>query len=195
MDSLCVLGAEIGSVSVSSDIIDRGKLTDLKAFLELVVQLQAMATTELAPDSYCGLGVVVATLAAGMICEHRIRLMTQEELQRVRTKIETLITEQDMPGSGDIAQDTLVSCYMAAARTYASKRRFYTTRDGRIGLGPADLQEGDTVAILYGGKWPFVLRPKGDHCLVIGPCYVHGLMQGEAFEMDPPLAERTFVLV
>ncbi|KAK3081087.1 hypothetical protein LTS18_010359 [Coniosporium uncinatum] len=195
MDWLCVLEVEIGSVSVSSNIIDKGKLTDLKAFLELVVQLQVMATTELAPDIYCGLEAVVATLAAGSIRKHMAHLMTQEELQPVRAKIETLITEQDMLGLVDITQNTLLSYYMAAVHIYASKRRFYTTRDGRVGLGPVDLQEGDTVAILYGGKWPFVLRPKGDHYLFIGACYIHGLMQGEAFKMDPPPVERTFVLV
>jgi hypothetical protein len=33
---------------------------------------------------------------------------------------------------------------------------------------------------LVGGKMPFCLRPWGDQFLLVGECYVHGLMTGEA---------------
>lgn len=52
---------------------------------------------------------------------------------------------------------------------------------------------GDTVAVLHGGDMPFVLRevPEqlsktniGSGYTVIGECYVHGLMRGEALDNE-----------
>jgi len=79
-----------------------------------------------------------------------------------------------------------------AVRLHANS---FITKNGHVGLGSTDLQEGDMVAMLHGGKVPSVLRPKGDQYLLIGACYVHGRMQGEAFEMKSSTVERTFVIV
>lgn len=66
-----------------------------------------------------------------------------------------------------------------------------------MGLGPAKMRTGDHVYILLGGKTPFILRNSShraglnlglsDHAAmdrpdleVIGDCYLHGLMDGEA---------------
>jgi hypothetical protein len=59
-------------------------------------------------------------------------------------------------------------------------RRFFTTVEGYIGLGPAEIQPGDAICILLGLDYPIALRPvyNGQY-LVIGCCYVHGLMDGE----------------
>ena len=61
------------------------------------------------------------------------------------------------------------------------RRRFFTTREGRIGLTNADLQINDEVCVLFGGQAPFVLRSvdHGEHMLC-GEAYVHGIMDGEA---------------
>ena len=60
-------------------------------------------------------------------------------------------------------------------------RRFLITRNGRNGLGPSEMFRGDIVAVLYGGRWPFVLRPVGDeYYSMIGICYFEGIMFGEA---------------
>jgi hypothetical protein len=61
-------------------------------------------------------------------------------------------------------------------------RRIFVTRNGTIGLGPASLQKGDLVAVLFGGLTPFVLRQRDDHYLLVGECYVHGQMEGEAID-------------
>lgn len=44
---------------------------------------------------------------------------------------------------------------------------------------------GDVIYILHGSEVPIVLRPSGDGSFtVIGECYVHGLMHGEALSLD-----------
>jgi hypothetical protein len=50
-----------------------------------------------------------------------------------------------------------------------------------IGVAPVNTQVGDFICILFGGKTPFVLRNMGDqkHWLLVGACYVRGIMHGE----------------
>ncbi|KAI3324074.1 heterokaryon incompatibility protein-domain-containing protein [Xylariaceae sp. AK1471] len=68
--------------------------------------------------------------------------------------------------------------------TSASEGRIFAkTRGDYYVLGPAALEAGDMVCILFGSKVPFCLRPIGKFYLLVGECYVHGLMRGEAIEM------------
>ena len=81
-----------------------------------------------------------------------------------------------------------------AISSATAHRRLFQTRDGYIGLGPARMEVGDEIWILKGGSMPFLLRPAGEyefkrvsggkrHCYrLVGECYVHGLMYGEAVE-------------
>jgi hypothetical protein len=63
----------------------------------------------------------------------------------------------------------------------AVNRRVFHTRGGHIGLGPKLARASDIVAILYGCRWPVVLRPlpKLGEFQFLGMCYVHGIMDGE----------------
>lgn len=69
------------------------------------------------------------------------------------------------------------------ATLVARYRRFGVTERGYYLLGPDVMQQGDVVAVLYGGKVPFVLRPEGGRWKLLGECYMHGMMSGEAFGM------------
>jgi hypothetical protein len=59
---------------------------------------------------------------------------------------------------------------------------FFKTIQGHIGLGLDCLWIGDIVCILFGAGVPFILRPEDDHYLLVGECYVHGIMDGEAIK-------------
>ena len=61
-------------------------------------------------------------------------------------------------------------------------RRLARAARGYLGLVPRDAQAGDTIAILKGGRVPFVLRSEEDSYQLVGATYVHGILQGEAFE-------------
>ena len=58
-------------------------------------------------------------------------------------------------------------------------RSFFKMSKG-WGLGPRITQSGDIVAVIYGSEWPWVLRPHGEEYQLVGPCYVYGIMDGEA---------------
>ncbi|MCJ1394390.1 hypothetical protein MMC18_007268 [Xylographa bjoerkii] len=63
-------------------------------------------------------------------------------------------------------------------------RRFFITKKQSMGIGPRAMKSGDIICVLFGGRTPFVLRPRpnSDHYVFIGECYIHGWMHGEAIE-------------
>lgn len=107
--------------------------------------------------------------------------------------------------------------YRDSATSVCDQRKFFITEMCFIGIGPGALCEGDVVAVLYGADVPFVLRKVegetkrtdrdalGDggkekkdkepeeRYVVVGECYVYGLMQGQATRAG--LEERDIVLI
>ncbi|TGJ82702.1 hypothetical protein E0Z10_g6056 [Xylaria hypoxylon] len=63
-------------------------------------------------------------------------------------------------------------------------RRLMGTQSGRMGTAPAAAQLGDRIALLLGCSVPMVLREKKDGWVVVGECYVHGVMDGEVLESE-----------
>ncbi|EON64457.1 hypothetical protein W97_03688 [Coniosporium apollinis CBS 100218] len=81
--------------------------------------------------------------------------------------------------------------------SFCLKRTFFVTAKGYLGLGPHLTQIGGHVVLLAGGKVPFILRTGIDKSesgaeagteakepwfYFIGECYVHGIMDGSAWE-------------
>lgn len=60
-----------------------------------------------------------------------------------------------------------------------SGRCVFITADRMVGLGPANLQRGDTITIMFGSGLPLVLRQSSKQYRLVGPAYVHGAMHGE----------------
>ena len=81
-------------------------------------------------------------------------------------------------------------------------RRFFITRKGYMGIGPAEMEVGNHVYIFMGGTMPFVLRDRGkphdnkrkrahrgeceacrmefeNRFALVGDCFVQGIMDGE----------------
>lgn len=67
-------------------------------------------------------------------------------------------------------------------RSAVQGRRFMRTSEGMIGLAPGVAAVGDCVGVFEGGMVPLVLRLRGENWELLGDCYVHGVMLGEAFE-------------
>ena len=64
----------------------------------------------------------------------------------------------------------------------ARGRCFFMTSSGYMGLAPAGTEEGDLVCVLLGCCVPLVLRYTDGNYVLIGECFVMGLMDGEIFE-------------
>jgi Heterokaryon incompatibility protein (HET) len=84
--------------------------------------------------------------------------------------------------------------YRAAAVRALKQRRLFYSKKGYFGLGPAVMQPGDIVCVLFGAQVPFILRRKDSRYQLVGESYVHGIMHGEAIKMleDCELEKQTF---
>ena len=68
------------------------------------------------------------------------------------------------------------------------------TKGGRLANVSKHLGPNDMIAIIYGCKTPFLIRPStAGHYHLNGECYVHGLMLGEALHNDLGI-EQVFYL-
>ena len=104
-------------------------------------------------------------------------------------------TEIPIPSS--VAQSALLEKFAASINRACIDRRYFSTAKGRVGLGPLHTKPGDLICILYNGATPFLLRPRHLDATkqeLIGECYVHGIMYGEAFEIETALEEQVFVI-
>ena len=63
-------------------------------------------------------------------------------------------------------------------RRVCSGRRIFIVND-TFGIGPAGLQSGDIIAVLFGSPWPLALRRVESYYRILGPCYVYKMMDGE----------------
>jgi len=95
--------------------------------------------------------------------------------------------------------DDAINAFLA---TVSGQRRFFVTRQGYIGLGPAETQCGDQVHILRGARLPFLLRetrspihPQVDGAAyrMVGEAYVHGITRGEAVPGAKTGWEKIFI--
>jgi len=89
--------------------------------------------------------------------------------------------------------------YFEAMRIACRKRQFFSTGNGRIGLGPLGTLPGDMICIFYNGYTPFIIRPHpqpndSELYRFIGEAYVDGIMYGEALKAEDRPKDRVFVL-
>jgi hypothetical protein len=70
---------------------------------------------------------------------------------------------------------------------HATGRRLAKTGQGSLCLVPAETVQGDSIILVKGGRFPLVVRGVGEHIdgkkewNLVGECYMHGIMNGEAF--------------
>jgi hypothetical protein len=86
-----------------------------------------------------------------------------------------------------------VMAFSAAYATVALGRRLVSTSNGHLAFVPDATTEGDVIAVLAGGKLPYVLRPfqdgddddgSGPVYTFIGDAYIWGIMDGEIWPED-----------
>jgi hypothetical protein len=68
------------------------------------------------------------------------------------------------------------------AEGLVTSRRLLTTLGGYLGMGSKNMLQGDCVYVLLGCSIPVVLRPVEGGYKLLGECYIHGIMEGEAMD-------------
>ena len=110
-----------------------------------------------------------------------------------------LVADSKIP-SPDLSSDqtSRVLKFAVAVHDACKSRRYFSTRGGRLGLGPGACSVGDLVCVFHDAAVPYILRRIADsssssgaasdgaaeECYTfVGESYVHGLMYAEAFDL------------
>jgi hypothetical protein len=65
-----------------------------------------------------------------------------------------------------------------------SGHQLFTTKEGRLGLGPSKTMVGDKIMLFAGLSLPMLMRKDGEKNRLIGRSYVLGFMKGEGWPDD-----------
>lgn len=93
----------------------------------------------------------------------------------------TLDAGESIAEEGNLAPEAVR--YAKVLERITRRRRFFATRNGRIGLGPSDARVGDRLVVVFYCPTPYLLRVGKTTSRMVGEAYVHGLMYGEALDM------------
>jgi hypothetical protein len=85
------------------------------------------------------------------------------------------------------------AAFKSALNVNTQSRRVFASAKRYLGVAPLLAKSGDVICLLYGGRVPYILRPKNDHFLLVGESYIHGLMYGEAMSW-PGIVEQNIEL-
>lgn len=78
--------------------------------------------------------------------------------------------------------------FIQRVRSVIWNRTLFTTVGAKFsllfGLGPPELKDGQMVCILHGCSVPVILEPVKNSWVLVGECFVYGIMDGEAMQMS-----------
>lgn len=73
-----------------------------------------------------------------------------------------------------------ITRYFSAMRNACVNRRAFVTSAGFVGIGDQLLRHNDIVCIVFGSRWPVILRPQGGNRFsFVGLCFIYGVMYGD----------------
>ena len=185
---LSLTGFVITTVSTVTKIITPNQLDDPRELWLLVNDITMMSEGRSAPQIGGGHDADVATtLVAGRNSGRRP--FTIDELSDYHAFKEHLRQNNGSLHNPDPENSNLstpleniaaAARFRQALRDACTDRRFFVTDSGHLGIGPSKAQVGDTVTVLYGSRWPVVLRAEGSRHEMLGVSFVNGIMFGEA---------------
>ena len=105
-------------------------------------------------------------------------------LDALPSLIQLEILMKDLLEASPVYEGTImrkISSSLRIINSYCSGRTFFSSHEGRFGLGPYNARPGDLVAVLLGCRMPMMLRTCSEGGYqVIGEAYYDGFMNGEA---------------
>jgi hypothetical protein len=88
--------------------------------------------------------------------------------------------------SGDDMHPANPETFQCTINLYCGARTLVRSEQGYLGLAPALAMKGDYIAVFEGATVPYIVRPTSEGAYkLVGHCYVHGIMDGEAFDLRP----------
>lgn len=152
----------------------------------LIADLQRVAHHGTLQASYTG-GDSLLTAYCNTICANdftEVYFPSNELFPQYRESLDFLSMilqtgKRQVPGC---STSTEAEKFLSRVESYCENKSFIKTSGGYIGLARRHIQPGDLICVLLGCQTPMLLRPTSDsRYQVLGSCYVHGLMDREAF--------------
>lgn len=91
-------------------------------------------------------------------------------------------TDLPHPKQGTPDYDLFFGLHVGAIHS-ARNQSFFHTTCGRLGTGPAGIQEQDRIFLIHGSSQPLVLREVNGEWTNVGACYVKGFADDDALEI------------
>lgn len=159
--------------------------TEFSAFWQTLVAGMDERRWHKCPDSFAEIFSYILDLTTGENGSISGQTYTRRQsLPKGRGGLDEEKLRSRKPGSaGDTFQQVRTAMINAT-----KNRRLGGTTNGYIGLFPEHSQAGDGIFVLAGCHLPFVLRSRDNKKFkLVGECYVHGIMGGEAIGPNPDL--------
>jgi len=188
---ICLSGLRLDTLQDSSDVMSQEDFASpmktrrlLATARRMMCALPKLTDAEIEMDNTLATTLIAGIAHGGKPADHHT-VTNFQALEKLIDELETLpfpswLSRVDPPTNE--GENLLLWAYLKVMLRRCDERRLFTTQAAMAGLGPRTMRNGDFVVILYGGKWPFVLRPQDDKYRFVGQCYVHGIMHGEAVE-------------
>ena len=77
-------------------------------------------------------------------------------------------------------------------------RKYFSTGNGRLGLGPPDIKKGDTISVFYGTETVLILRPAEENpeeWFFVGDAFVYGLMELDETPQSTRGTDEVFTII
>ncbi|CAG9986683.1 unnamed protein product [Clonostachys byssicola] len=144
--------------------------------------LSRLATCDIEGNAWHVRAPVLNQTAMAMVLAHSIKQpQNGPNSEAYVANIKDIMVGWDSPGF-----DCNVELFASAAANGFRSQRFITSQ-GYIGQAPQSVEigrdKGDKVVLIAGCHVPFILRPQVEgRYSVVGDCYLHGVMDGEAWD-------------
>lgn len=195
-DLLPTKGIEVDLVRAAFATNRRGGTLEVPTLLNAIHRTTQMARENGVSERKLALGL---TLNLGT--DKDFRLWISRKFTRLCTDwLDHLMAAEEGADEGKMRLDSFSSDELRDFHEHVENccqnRSLFTTGKGALGLGPGRMQEGDIVAILWGCRWPVILRhDEGRKYRFMGVAYIYGMMDGEALSCNPcNHGEESFLL-
>lgn len=94
---------------------------------------------------------------------------------------DTMLLTPEFAVFEDIAKDETVAEIHAMLHNSLRYQTLFRTREGRLGMVCQGVGVGDRVLLVGGVSTPFIVREGVDGYTIVGPAFVRGVMEGEAW--------------
>ena len=179
-------GAGVLSVTgiLAATVQSAKEIAELKNMMDTIAEIQRLAPHDVLRD-YIGGGSFI-TAYCNTLCANHFDdryLPPSWKMPTFQQSLEALsaILHTEKVEIPNLGLDNGIEKFLGTAWNHCSEKSFVKTKEGYIGIMPRNSLPGDLVCVLLGCQMPMLLRQTNSQYRVVGPCYVDGLMNGEAF--------------